>query len=129
LKIEEYFLLIQRAVESSPIVRLSDMTYEKRGTYEGVVRGRLQFVDDTVLELREYVDVETKKDRLMYVYQYMDSSNNLVFRYDNTGHHKRLGLLTYPHHKHEGREVNVVPADAKDLPAVLDEVELIAKLP
>jgi hypothetical protein len=114
LKIEQYFLLIQEAIETCPIVRLSNVSYEKRGTYEGVVRGRLHFADETILEWREYVDVEVKHERLMYVYQYMGPSQELVFLYDNTGHHKRLGLPTYPHHKHEGRDANVVPCDQRD---------------
>jgi hypothetical protein len=129
LRIEEYFLLIQKIVESSAIVRLSSITCEKRGTYEGVVRGNLHFVDDTMLEWREYVDVETEDDRLMYVYQYMDSTKRLVFRYDNTGHHKKLGLSTYPHHKHVGDETNVVPSQPMDLTAVLLEIESIVELP
>jgi hypothetical protein len=61
-------------------VSLSNVSYEKRGTHEGIIRGRVQFVDNTVLEWREYVDVETNVDRLMYVYQYMNASMGLIFR-------------------------------------------------
>jgi hypothetical protein len=59
---------MRKRVELSPFVRLSNVTYEKRGTYEGIIRGRVHFVDNTVLERREYVDVETDVERLMYVY-------------------------------------------------------------
>jgi len=58
-------------------------------------------MDSSILHWREFVDVEITADRLMYVYQYMDSSDRIVFRYDN--HHKKLNLSTHPHHKHEGR--------------------------
>jgi hypothetical protein len=129
LRIEEYFLILQKTIEGSPIVWLSNVAYEKRGTYEGVIRGRLQFVDDTVLEWREYIDVETAHDRLMYVFQYMDSLGSLIFRYDNTGHHKKLGLSTYPHHKHVGTETNVVSSGPTDLVAILREIELTVELP
>jgi hypothetical protein len=129
LRIEEYFRLIQKTVERSPVVLLSSVVYEKRGTYEGIIRGRLQFVDDSVLEWREYVDVETSEDRLMYVFQYMDFSSHLIFRYDNTGHHKKLHLQTHPHHKHVGSETNVVPSGPTDLAAVLQEIELTVALP
>ena len=129
MRIEDCFAIGRKTVELSPIIRLSSAAYEKRGTYEGIIRGRLHFVDDTVLEWREYVDVETKIDRLMYVYQYMDSSKKLVFRYDNTGHHKKLDLSTYPHHKHLGRDDNVVPSDPIDLAAVLQEIESLVELP
>ena len=75
------------------------------------------------------MDVEITEDRVMYVYQYMDSSDKLVFRYDNTGHHKKLGLSTYPHHKHEGSEDEVVPSAAPDLVTVLQEIESLVQLP
>jgi hypothetical protein len=129
LRVESYFADVRKTIEQSLIVRLSNISYEKRGTHEGIIRGSVRFVDDTVLEWREYVDVETKIDRLMYVYQYMDSSMRLIFRYDNTGHHKKSALPTYPHHKHLGRDGSVVPSDPMDLGSVLREIEVIVELP
>ena len=129
MRVEKYFAGVRKIVELSPIVRLSSVSYEKRGTYAGIIRGRVHFVDNRVLEWREYVDVEIKVDRLMYVYQYMDSSMKLIFRYDNTGHHKKSVLPTYPHHKHLGHDDNVVPSDPMDLAKVLREIEAIVELP
>jgi len=65
-------------------------------------------VDGSILHFREVVDVEATIDRLMYTYQYMSATKTLIFRYDNTGHHKRLNLPTYLHHKHKGSEENVI---------------------
>lgn len=62
-------------------------------------------------------------DRGMYSSQYMDASNNLIFRYDNTEHHKKLNLPSYPHHKHEGRQDNILSSDAPMLVDVLKEIE------
>ena len=59
----------------------------------------------------------------------MDSSMKLIFRYDNTGHHKKSVLPTYPHHKHLGHDDNVVPSDPMDLAKVLREIEAIVELP
>ncbi|GJQ60280.1 MAG: hypothetical protein SCALA701_30810 [Candidatus Scalindua sp.] len=64
----------------------------------------------------------------MYVYQYMDSSDKMVFRYENTGHHRKLNLSTYPHHKHDGCEGNVVPSVTLDLANVLKEIELLVNI-
>ncbi|GJQ48168.1 MAG: hypothetical protein HKUEN01_05540 [Candidatus Kuenenia stuttgartiensis] len=127
MRIEGYFLQIQKVVESCSVIQLSNVTYDKRGTHEGFIQGKLQFMDGSILHWREFVDVEITADRLMYVYQYMDSSDMIVFRYDNTGHHKKLNLSTYPHHKHEGSDNNVVPSAAKDLANVLKEIELLFK--
>jgi len=129
LRIEVYFRQIEKIIEACLVVQLSNVTYEKRGTHEGFIRGELYFIDGSTLHLREFVDIEITEDRVMYVYQYMDSSDKLVFRYDNTGHHKKLGLSTYPHHKHEGSEDEVVPSAAPDLVTVLQEIESLVQLP
>ena len=104
MRIEAYFQQLRETIDSCPIVSSFNVAYDKRGNYEGFIRGEVYLVDDSVLHLREFVDVEIGMDRLTYVYQYMDSAKRLVFRYDNTGHHKNLNLPTYPHHKHEGSE-------------------------
>lgn len=129
MRIEVYFRQIEKIIETCPVIQLSNVTYEKRGTHEGFIRGELYFIDGSTLHLREFLDVEITEDRVMYVYQYMDSSDKLVFRYDNTGHHKKLGLSTYPHHKHEGSEDEVVPSAAPDLVTVLQEIESLVQLP
>jgi hypothetical protein len=104
-------------------------TYEKRGTHEGFIRGEIIFVDESVLHFREFVDVELAIERLLYVYQYMSPDQRLVFRYDNTGHHKRLNLTTYPHHKHDGAEETIIPLKAPVLNDVLSEIEAFIELP
>ena len=129
MRIENYFQQIHEAIQSCPLVQLSDISYNKRGSYEGFIRGELYFVDESKLHLREFVDVETTPDRLMYAYQYVDASNSLIFRYDNTGHHRKLGLHTYPHHKHDGSEDSVVASPGPDLFQVLKEIESLVKLP
>ena len=129
MRIEAYFRQIERIIEACSVIQLSNLTYEKRGTHEGFIRGELYFVDGSTFHLREFVDVEITADRLMYAYQFIDSSKNLVLRYDNTGHHKKIGLSTYPHHKHDGSEDNVIPSAAPDLATVLQEIESLVQLP
>ena len=127
MRIEDYFQQIRQTIEACAVVQTFNVTYDKRGTYEGFIRGEIYFLNGLMLHLREFVDVEITIDRLMYTYHYADSSKNLIFRYDNTGHHKDLNLATYPHHKHDGSEDNVVASPAPDLAAVLEEIE--ASLP
>ncbi|MBD2194828.1 MULTISPECIES: toxin-antitoxin system TumE family protein [Calothrix] len=123
--IEDYFQQIQILIESSQIVQLFNIEPEKRGMYEGFIRGKLEFEDNSLLHLREFVYVEISIDRKMYSYQYMSSENNLIFRYDNTEHHRKLNLTTFPHHKHDGSEDNVVKSNAPFLADVLKEIEKI----
>lgn len=129
MQIEEYFRHIQQVISSCTVIQLSTISYEKRGSYEGFLRGELYFVDDSMLHVRESLDTETSVDRLMYAYQYVDASKKLVFRYDNTGHHKKLALPTYPHHKHDGSEEHVIASHAPNLANVLQEIELCVQLP
>jgi len=128
LRIEVYFQQLRETIDACPIVRSFNVTYDKRGSHEGFIRGEVYFVDGSTLHLREFVDVEIEVDRLTYVYQYMDPAKKLVFRYDNTGHHKKLDLVTYPHHKHEGSEHNIVASPAPDLTVVLSEIGTLMEL-
>ncbi len=59
----------------------------------------------------------------------MAPAEALIFRYDNTGHHKKLGLSTYPHHKHDGSEAHVIASGAPELSDILREIELLIMLP
>ncbi|MFH1242012.1 MAG: DUF6516 family protein [Pseudomonadota bacterium] len=129
MRIEEYFRQVQKIIDSRPIIQSSEILFDKRSTYQGFIRGDVYFLDNSTLHLREFVDVETYEDRLMYVYQYVSPSRELIFRYDNTGHHKELGLATYPHHKHKLQESNVVPSVAPDLAGILDEIDSMIQLP
>ncbi len=129
MRIETYFQQVRQAIETCPVVQAFSVTYDKRGTWEGFIRGEVYFVDGSTLHLREFVDVEITPDRLTYVYQYMDPSQQLIFRYDNTGHHRKLSLPTYPHHKHEGNENNVVASSAPDLAETLGEIKVLVGLP
>jgi hypothetical protein len=88
-----------------------------------LIDAEITFIDESILKVREFIDVESSEDRLMYAYQYMDPSKKLIFRYDNTGHHKKKKLSSYPHHKHDGSEDNVVEASPSDLSSVLEEIE------
>ena len=102
MRIEAYFQRFRDLVDACPLVQSSSITYDKRSTHEGFIRGELYFVD---------------------------AREQLRFRYDNTGHRKQRNLSTYPHHKHAGNDEQVVPSLAPDLVAVLGEVETLVQLP
>ena len=122
MQIEKYFQTLKDIIDANPFVLSSEILFDKRSSYQGFVRGDVYFRDNSTLHLREFVDVETDTERLMYVYQYVSPSEVFIFRYDNTGHHKKLGLLTYPHHKHQGNESHVIPSTAPTLFDVLEEI-------
>lgn len=123
--IEDYFQQIETLVTDALIVHSSNLTYDKRSTHIGFIRGSLYFVDGSLLHLREFVNVQFDVERYMYVYQYQGPDGKRVFRYDNTPHFP--GLPTFPHHKHESSESGVVPASLPDLEEVLHEIQSFIK--
>ncbi|HAZ43900.1 MAG TPA: hypothetical protein DDW76_25895 [Cyanobacteria bacterium UBA11369] len=120
--IEDYFQEVRDIIEACSVVQLSNVNYDSRSIYRGFMRGELKFLDGSVLYLREFVDVKTTIVREMYSYHYENASKKLIFRYDNTRHHKKLNLPNYPHHKHDGSEDNVISSNAPMLAEVLNEI-------
>jgi hypothetical protein len=125
--IEDYFRQIATLIATVGIVHSSSITYDKRSTSIGFIRGDIYFLDGSQLHLREFVNVERSTERYMYAYHYQRSDGTLVFRYDNTPHFP--ALPTFPHHKHEASEANVVAASPPDLQSVLAEVQSLIAAP
>ena len=60
MRIEVYFQRLRETIDACPAVRSFNVTYDKRGSYEGFIRGEVYFADDSILHLREFVDVESE---------------------------------------------------------------------
>ncbi len=123
LYIEDYFEQVRGEIVSCNVVDRFNFDAEKRDTYEEFIRAEISFVDSSILQVREFVSVETGIVRDMYAYQYMNPVKTLIFRYDNTLHHQKLNLPTFPHHKHDGHEENVIASSAPMLWDVLAEIQ------
>ena len=61
--IEDYFRRIDALIADASIVRFFDITYDKRSTSIGFIRGSIYFLDGSLLHLREFVGVEYGTDR------------------------------------------------------------------
>lgn len=121
--IEEYFQQLREVIEACKVVQSFNFNPEKRSDFQGFIVGEITFANGSVLYWREFADVKTIIERGMYSYQYMNAMKDLIFRYDNARHHKKLNLPNYPHHKHEGSEDNIVSSNAPMLADVLNEIE------
>lgn len=49
--IEDYFRWIETLVANASIVRFFNITYDKRSTYIGFIRGSIYFLDGSLLHL------------------------------------------------------------------------------
>ena len=125
--IEDYFRRVETLLAVTNIVHSSSVTYDKRSASIGFVQGSIYFLDSSQLHLREFVNVEHGVERYMYAYHYQRPDGALVFRYDNTPHFPTLP--TFPHHKHEGSEANVVAASPPDLTVILSEIRGLVAVP
>jgi hypothetical protein len=121
--IDDYFAGIERSLRENPrISRIGD-PWECLASddYNGVLRCRVFFWDDSLLDIFEVVSTELGYPvRVGYAYTYLRQGKR-VFRYDNAPHHPEL--ITYPHHKHAGPSERLAPADQPSLGQVLGEVE------
>lgn len=121
--ISEYFQEIEYLIKSCNFAQSYDIFVQERSIYQGFIRSDIVFQNNSFLHLREFVNVKTEINMIKYSYQYMDNAKNLVFRYDNAPHHQKLNLSTYPHHKHDGSEANIIAANKQNLADVLREIE------
>lgn len=122
--IEDYFQQVDQIIINCLILQSYTLTTDKRSFYRGFIRGKFIFIDGSILEIREFVDVKNGFNRDKYTYQYMNSKNELIFRYDDAPHHQKLNLPNYPHHKHDRSEDNIIDSSAPNLADVLAEIEL-----
>ena len=79
MRIEEYFNAIRETIDGSPLVQSASVTYDKRSTHIGFVRGDLYLLNGSRLHFREFVDTETDIERYTYAYQYQRENEGLSF--------------------------------------------------
>jgi hypothetical protein len=116
--ISNYFKKVEHGIEETKIIAEREIDYKEFGGDEGMIRGKLLFINGYVLEFMEYVCIG--KERPKYRFHLMDKDGEMIFRYDNAPHHE---VLTFPHHKHlpEGIE----ESKEKGIIEVLKEIEML----
>ena len=116
--IAEYFQEVEFRLKNAEIIADKSIDLREFSATEGMLRGKLLFVDGSVLEFMEYLKEE---NRLKYRFHLMDMHGSMVLRYDNAPHHKDVS--SFPHHKH--LPSNVAESVDKSLMDVLDEIEIL----
>lgn len=121
MRVDDYFSRILGLVEDRSSVVAHSLRFDRRTDRTGFVRGEIVFSDEKTLHIREFLDLDAEPRRLLYVYQFMGKDGSMLFRYDNSGHHR--SVVTFPHHKHIGADDSIEASAAPELDAVLDEVD------
>jgi hypothetical protein len=121
--ITDYFASIERGLEqNSSVVKVDEpLVYLTSDDYNGLLRCRVHFWDDSYLDIYEVVSTELGYPvRVSYSYTYLREGQR-IFRYDNAPHHPEI--ITFPHHKHIGPSDRLSPTDQPTLSQVLVEAE------
>ena len=113
--IYDYYRKIETRTTELGIIAEKAIEFREFDFDEGFLKGRILFIDGSVLEFLEYLKGDF---RLKYRFHYMDDQGALVFRYDNAPHYD---VSTFPDHKHTPNEV--VAASPRELLSVIDEIE------
>jgi hypothetical protein len=121
MNVEDYFGSVARSLEEqSPVVSVDVLASLASDAYNGLLKARVWFWDDSYLDLYEVVNTELGYPvRVHYSYAYLRKEQQ-VFRYDNAPHYPNI--ITFPHHRHVGIEEDVVPAEQPSLGDVLSEI-------
>jgi len=96
--IDDYFDQLENIINSCGYIQTKIVHKDKRSDYVGYFRADLYFHDDSLLHVREFISTRVGVVKGTYTYHYQDSSNRIIFRYDNTEHFP--DLPNFPHHKH-----------------------------
>lgn len=119
--IEQYFQSMLDLLAALPFVESSNVNLEKRGDLAGFIRGEVEFRDGfSLLFFRELMDLRSPLQKVMYAYHYQKADGELIFRYDNTAHHRSIS--TFPVHKHL-MGGDVTSSEIPSLEQVLREIE------
>ena len=122
MNIDDYFASLERGLRQNVLVSHLQEPFVCLASddYNGIVRGRVFFWDESFLDLYEVVSTELGYPvRVSYAYTYLYDGKR-VFRYDNAPHHP--DIVTFPHHKHIGPQDCLAPSDQPNLSQILTEI-------
>ena len=108
--------IIQKYVKIGWIISF-DFAVDARSSYIGFIQGNLEFLDNSHLFFKEYINLQDTLEKLSYSFHYQDPDNNLIFRYDNAKHKPDLG---YVNHKHIQEQI--IPSAIPDIEQVIKEI-------
>ena len=84
------------------------------------------FINNSILACKDVmIFLENDLVKRKYSFHWMDNNHKLLVRWDNANHHKNI--ITYPFHKHIGKENIIEPANEISLFEVLSYISQILK--
>lgn len=121
--IQEFVQDIEKSIASSSIVLSSNIQKHFGPALEAVyLKGRLLIIDSSILEIAIFATESCNTLSIdKYRFHYMDSTGQMLFRYDNSPHHSEIG--SHPHHKHALDRI--IPTTMPSLTDILNEISVV----
>jgi hypothetical protein len=123
VKAEEHIDIFEKLIVANRLIRASQIKERRVRRFEAYIKVRLTLIDDSLLDVTEYIHATEENDAQVkrYSYHWMDSSSQLRLRWDNVRHYPNLP--GFPHHMHERAEKRVVSSEPMTLSKVLERLE------
>ena len=119
---KDYFSEIQNLLREFAFIENVDVEYEAKSKTVGIIHGTVGMVDGSTLQFLELINIKGDEvTRPKYRFHFMDSADEMVFRYDIAPHHPEVA--THPHHKHIRDEEKTKQSEEIGLRDVLSEIE------
>ncbi|MEW6187978.1 MAG: DUF6516 family protein [Thermodesulfobacteriota bacterium] len=118
--IRKFIESIEDLINSSSIILSSQIQkHLNPGGNTVYLKGQVVFIDSSTLDMAIYI-TETRDTLYIdkYRFQYMNSREHFVFRYDNAPHHPEI--KTFPDHKHLSE--GIIPSIRPSFKDILNEI-------
>jgi len=79
------------------LVLASDLGVDLRSAKIGIIRSRIDFIDESTLYVMEYLDLRYGVGKFTYSVHYQNKDGGLIFRYDNANHKPQLDSREHKH--------------------------------
>ena len=118
MSIRDYFDDFMCNIEECGFILTIAITFKEWTPYSGIIKGRIEFSDESELFFVEVVDTRLTIEKLKYSFHYQ-KKDHLVFRYDNAPHHRQIS--SFPHHKHTEKD-GVTSSTTPNIKHILNEI-------
>lgn len=114
----DHILSIIQKYSIANLILASDIINDFRTEKIGVVRGRIDFINESTLYFTEYLDLRYGIEKLSYSFHYQNRGGKLIFRYDNARHKPEVECRDHKHLS-DGR---TVPFHTPEFKHIFEEI-------
>ena len=119
MPLKDHVAALEALITSTPFVTATSLSYEERPPSAGFITGTIRFIDDSQLDLKQFIIIQPGIQVIKYGYHYR-IGDRLIFRYDNASDPAAKQLPTFPHHKHVA--TGLAAAEQPSIEQVLQEI-------